>query len=177
MWNWRWRRRRNDKSSASLKQVAGLVLLLGGVWGGLVGCAGIGRVQAAPSCTAAEATQIHIAAQTFKVSVAASDQARSRGLSGQPSLKPATGMWFVFPQPDRNGFWMPDMNFSIDLVWINPVQQVVGAITLHPCERQACSIAYPPEPVSYVLEVNAGEFAGQVGDEVRWTCRAANRHQ
>jgi hypothetical protein len=28
----------------------------------------------------------------------------------------------------------------------------------------------PPNPVAYVLEINAGEFAGKTGDTATWHC-------
>ncbi len=130
----------------------------------------IGATRANPICAADQSMRIQIGAQSFDVSLAASEQERERGLSGRAALKPGNGMWFVFPEPGRHGFWMRDMNFPIDLVWVSPARQVLGAISLQPCGHDTCPIHMAPAPVGYVLEINAGEFAGKAGDEVVWRC-------
>lgn len=114
--------------------------------------------------------RIHIGQQSFDVSVAESEAKRQRGLSGWHKLDAYSGMWFVFPNPDYYGFWMQDMHFPIDLIWVSPKRTVLGAITLQPCTAAPCPTSLPPALVSHVLEVNAGEFAGKAGDAVTWSC-------
>jgi hypothetical protein len=121
-------------------------------------------------CAANQSLQVQVGAQTFNVSIAASDFARQRGLSGRPHLNKEAGMWFVFPEPGVQGFWMHGMNFPIDLIWLSATGHVLGAISLQPCDDQACPIHLPPAPVGSVLEINAGEFAGKVGDGLTWRC-------
>jgi len=128
------------------------------------------ETQANEGCTPDQAKQIQIGSQTFTVEVAASPSERERGLSGRALLKPGTGLWFVFPAPDRYGFWMRDMRFPIDLIWVGPDLKVTGAISLQPCADKFCPIHSAPSRVAYVLEVNAGEFAGKTGDSVSWRC-------
>lgn len=130
--------------------------------------------QAGESCisdkTSGQAMQVNIGVQTFNVSVAASEIERERGLSGRTSLAAKSGMWFALPKPDWHGFWMQGMNFPIDLIWISAEQRVLGASTLQPCKGNPCPIHMPPNPVAYVLEINAGEFAGKTGDTATWHC-------
>jgi hypothetical protein len=128
------------------------------------------ETRASTTCPAGQSLQVRIGAQTFNAEVVVSPQERERGLSGRAVLAAASGMWFVFPWPDAYGFWMQDMNFPIDLVWVSPAQRVLGALTLQPCAAQACPIYTPPGPVAHVLEINAGAFAGKPGDEVTWGC-------
>lgn len=128
------------------------------------------QTHASELCTPGHALRIHIGAQTFNVSVAASPQERERGLSGLPTLAAESGMWFLLPMPDWHGFWMHGMNFPIDLVWVSPAHQVLSAITLQTCKDGPCHIHLPPGPVAYVLEINAGTFAGKAGDAVTWSC-------
>ena len=108
--------------------------------------------------------------QTFRVEVAATDATREQGLSGRTTLPADSGMWFALPAPGLHGFWMKDMNFPIDLVWISPDHEVLGSIRLPPCGSYACPVYYPPSPATYVLEVNAGSFTGQPGDRAGWFC-------
>ncbi len=130
---------------------------------------------AAASCPAERARQVTIGGQTFNILLAASLKQRERGLSGRESLAVDSGMWFVFPAPFQHGFWMKDMHFPIDLVWISPSLKVIGSTTLQPCAAMPCPIHLPPAPVTYVLEVNAGTFSGSPGDPVSWSCTAPNR--
>jgi uncharacterized membrane protein (UPF0127 family) len=86
---------------------------------------------------------------------------RELGLSGRSDMRDNEGMLFVFDMPGRYGFWMKDMTFSLDIVWINQNGQVVTI------ERNLSPSSYPetfinaPE-ASYVLELKAGK-AEQLG--------------
>lgn len=106
----------------------------------------------------------------FQVEAAASEKARELGLSRRAGLPADAGMWFVMPRPDWHGFWMKDMAFPIDLVWVGPERTVIDVLDLKPCMAQSCPIHYPPSPVAYVLEVNARHFPGKPGDRVEWFC-------
>ena len=134
-----------------------------------------GKTQAGEICANGQKPQIQIAAQTFDVMLADSPAKRQRGLSGRRELTAQSGMWFEFQNAGFHGFWMQDMNFPIDLIWIGPSHRVLGAITLQPCLTGSCPIYMPPAPASHVLEINAGEFAGKAGDTVTWRCSPATR--
>lgn len=129
-----------------------------------------GTLRADQTCASGQQKQIHIGQQTFDVGVAENDAQRHRGLSGRRDLNAGSGMWFVFPSPGHYGFWMQEMNFPIDLIWVGSNRKVLGAVTLLPCLSQPCPTTLPPAPVSHVLEINAGEFTGKVGDGVTWSC-------
>jgi hypothetical protein len=129
-----------------------------------------GSAQAGEPCPAEQARSIQIGTQRFAVEVAATPATRERGLSGRDRLAPAAGMWFVLPEVGRPGFWMQGMRFPIDLIWVSPEQRVVGAATLPLCRSAPCPITYPPTATVYVLEIDAGRFAGKVGDAVAWGC-------
>lgn len=126
-------------------------------------------------CPAERATNVRVGAQRFLVEVAATDATRLRGLSGRERLAPDTGMWFVPPEVGEPGFWMRDMRFPIDLIWVSPERKVVGSVTLPVCRNDSCPISQPPSPVAYVLEIEAGRFRGRAGDAVTWTCEAPTR--
>jgi uncharacterized membrane protein (UPF0127 family) len=60
------------------------------------------------------------------VEVADTDKLRVRGLSGHEPLTEKEGMLFVFDQASTdNCFWMKDMSFAIDMVWLDAEKQVV----------------------------------------------------
>jgi uncharacterized membrane protein (UPF0127 family) len=129
-----------------------------------------GSALAGEPCPAEQATAVAIGAQRFPVEVAATPDARERGLSGRPGLAAASGMWFVLANIGQPGFWMRGMNFPIDLIWVSPELRVVGATTLPPCRNDPCPISYPEAPVAYVLEIDAGHFRGRRDDQVTWDC-------
>lgn len=89
------------------------------------------------------------------VVVADTDVKRQQGLSGLESLKKNSGMLFVFDKPGKYGFWMKDMNFPIDIIWIDANHTIVHI------ERNVSPDTFPQLFASsknalYVLEVAAG---------------------
>jgi uncharacterized membrane protein (UPF0127 family) len=56
--------------------------------------------------------------------VVKSENAQAQGLSGRDSLTKSTGMIFPFPETKLQAFWMKDMKFDIDIVWIKDSQVV-----------------------------------------------------
>ena len=88
--------------------------------------------------------------------IANTDAERTQGLSGRASLPAGTGLLFVFESPGKYGFWMKDMNFPIDIVWLGDGMLPVG-IEKNVSPDSYPQVFYPPVPVRYVLEVNAGE--------------------
>ena len=75
---------------------------------------------------------------------------RGRGLSGRGSLSEERSILFVFPEPGRYGFWMPDMRFPIDIVWIDERHTVIG-LTERVSPDSYPTVFYPPGPVSFLL--------------------------
>lgn len=89
------------------------------------------------------------------VAVADTPEKRAQGLSGRTSLTDGTGMLFVFPEVGLHGFWMKDMQFSIDIIWLSEDGAVVHMAEDVPPESYPASFR-PEEPALYVLEVPAG---------------------
>ena len=85
----------------------------------------------------------------------------TKGLSGRVSLDENSGMLFVFSEVNIYRFWMPDMHFPIDIIWIDENKNVVGISADVSNEFDPANPRFytPPRPVRYVLEVNAG-FSG-----------------
>ena len=72
-----------------------------------------------------EVVHVKIAGQVIKVELAITPEARARGLSGRQGLTQDEGMLFVFDTPGKYPFWMKDMNFAIDMIWISEDSKVV----------------------------------------------------
>jgi uncharacterized membrane protein (UPF0127 family) len=119
--------------------------------------------EAMPEPEPAAAPRVQIGAVSIPVELARSSEEVQRGLSGRASLPADQGMLFIFAEPGLYSFWMPDMNFPIDIIWING-GKVVGVTAdvsndFDPADPQYYK---PPAPAQYVLEVNAG-FAARTG--------------
>jgi uncharacterized membrane protein (UPF0127 family) len=95
---------------------------------------------------------------TLKVEIAATDATREQGLSGHAPLPKDSGMLFVFPNAGVYGFWMKDMQFPLDMVWIGADQKVSG-VAPGVTPQSFPEIFYPPTDVLYVLELPAGSAA------------------
>ena len=96
----------------------------------------------------------------IKVTVVDTPETRSKGLSGRESLRRGEGMFFIFPEDGMYSFWMKDMKFPIDILWISAEGVVVGAeINVDP--KSYPKSFSPPVPIRFVLEVPAGFVASQ----------------
>ncbi len=89
------------------------------------------------------------------VELAITHEEREVGLSGRPHLDEDEGMLFIFEYPGKYGFWMKDMNFAIDIVWISEKGTVVHI------EENVKPSSFPKvfmngPGAKYVLEVQAG---------------------
>jgi len=100
-------------------------------------------------------TSISVPAGVIHAEIADTDASREQGLSDRASLPADNGMLFVFDTPGQYGFWMKDMRFPLDMVWINADKTVAG-VTKDILPSTYPSIFPPPSSISYVLEINAG---------------------
>ncbi len=101
-------------------------------------------------------SRVTVAGKTYEVEVVQTKYFLEKGLSGHAPLSANQGMFFVFEKPDKYGFWMKDMRFSIDIIWIGPDFRVTHV------EKSVSPNTYPkifyPEDVSmYVLEIAGGQ--------------------
>jgi len=87
--------------------------------------------------------------------IADTAEKRARGLSGRERLAPGEGMWFIFEAEGRHGFWMKDMHFAIDIIWLDERLHIVDMWEDASPESYP-SIVAPKGPAKYVLEVPAG---------------------
>ena len=100
----------------------------------------------------------------FRVDVADSFRKISRGLMGRESVPKYGGMLFVFGKPGRYGFWMLNMRFSIDIIWLDQSGRAVHVWKNAETCRSifSCRTVAPREYAKYVIEINAG-MASRLG--------------
>ena|SRR3989338_1441751 len=107
----------------------------------------------------------------FSIEVADSLDERKIGLSDKNSIEENEGMLFIFQQEEIPGFWMKDMGFPIDIVWIDKNMKITGIEkSLEPCEEgKECPVFYPSRNIMYVLEISSGlsdKYGFEEGDSV-----------
>lgn len=107
--------------------------------------------------------------KAYYVEIADTPSEQEKGLSGYKYLRDNQGMLFVFQTPGNYGFWMKDMNFPLDIIWIDQNSKVIHIEkSLSPSTYP--QVFYPGGPALYVLEVNAGQADTtqlEIGDTVK----------
>lgn len=117
---------------------------------------------------------ITIGVQTLHVEIADTPSAQQLGLSGRAAMAQDEGMLFDFhgSRQTRPGFWMKDMKFPLDFIWVNRgfVVDLTKNVPPPHSTTDPLPVFHPSSPVDTVIEVNAGwinEHNIRVGDIVR----------
>ncbi|MBN2094296.1 MAG: DUF192 domain-containing protein [Candidatus Zambryskibacteria bacterium] len=95
--------------------------------------------------------------QVLNIEIADTDIKKIIGLSNREDLKKEEALLFVFETPGLYSFWMKDMNFPIDIAWIDENKKIIHI------ESKVLPSTYPKifvsnSPAKYVLETQAGFF-------------------
>jgi len=123
---------------------------------------------AAPAEPPAPRARVTIGVHVIDAEIADTPARKQRGLSGRASLGDGQGMLFPYAEPGRHGFWMPDMHFDIDILWIRAGRIVHVEPDVSKDDPQR--VYRPREPADLVLELPAGTARRrgfQVGDAVQ----------
>lgn len=101
------------------------------------------------------ATMLTISGKQYQLEVAATDHEKSQGLGGRIGMARNHGMLFQYANQGVRCFWMKDMHFPLDIIWLNAQNQVIKI------ESNVSPDTYPhpfcASPVQNVIELNAGE--------------------
>ena len=144
----------------------------------------IGGAGATLTVTAGTQRTVRVGDASFTVEVADKPELRYQGLSGRPALPAGTGMLFVFQREGTHTFWMKDMRFPLDMMWIDAACTVVHVTRNVPPPEPGQALSDlptygPTTSVLYVLEINAGAagLAGvRLGDPVRFIGGLAGKY-
>ena len=103
-------------------------------------------------------TTVIINATKIVTEVAQNSADRDKGLSGRSCIEPNHGMLFIFDKPGQYPFWMKDMKFPIDIIWIDSDKTIIHIENnLQPCSSEVLRPTYKPNDASmYVLETVGG---------------------
>lgn len=105
--------------------------------------------------------------ECFNFELALTKKQRTIGLSQKESMERDKAMLFVFKKEGYHSFWMKDVNFALDIIWLDSDKTVVGIKRdVQPCQDKCPSLT-PRSKSKYVLEVVAGEAQNiEVGDKM-----------
>lgn len=132
----------------------GVVLIASAVF---TGC----RRQSAPSeiQKLPKFTKFKIGNKTYFIELARTAQEQQQGLSNRDQIG-SDGMLFVFASKGRPIFWMPDMRFDLDFIWISDgkIVEIQKNIPKPKPDQTTSQLPRysPKENVDMILEVEAG---------------------
>ncbi len=114
---------------------------------------------------------VTIRGHAFSVETVRSTHDQEIGLSGRDSLPSTHGMLFLFSSPSDLRFWMKNMKFPLDIIFINgntinTIRQNLAPVS---SSEQNPPIYMPVKVSDKVLEINANlsqKYGFQVGDNV-----------
>lgn len=72
-------------------------------------------------------------------------------------------MWFLFGEDSEKVFWMKNVTFPLDMIFIDAsfvIRKIIRMVP--PCIQEPCPRYYSGAPVRYVLEVPGG-YCGSKG--------------
>lgn len=122
----------------------------------------------------ARTSQLQINGNMIKVEIAASKEARKKGLGGRASLAESEGMLFIFDSLDKHPFWMKGLSFPLDFIWIKDTEIVDILPDIPPPSPGQSDSTLPiytsKVPANKVLEVKGGtakKFNIKAGDLIK----------
>lgn len=90
----------------------------------------------------------------YNLEYARTAERQQTGLSNRDSLPVSGGMVFPFGDEAERCFWMKDMRFSIDIIWVDGTKQITHI------EHKVSPKTYPKtycHTAQYVIELRSGE--------------------
>jgi uncharacterized membrane protein (UPF0127 family) len=118
------------------------------------------KTQASTSCGPyRDDVNVRIGERVFKTELAKTASEQAKGLGGRPCIGPNQAMLFAFSKPGQYRFWMKDMKFPIDILWIDSAKRVVAQeIDVEPSTYHSSNPFFENDPnhlAQFVLEVEA----------------------
>ena len=116
-----------------------------------------------------KSTTATIKNNTFSIDIAKSQSQQEIGLAKYQKLEQNMAMYFPFDHADYFVFWMKDMHFPMDIIFIENGKIVTIYNDVKPEKDYQDFIYKPTAPSNAVLEINAGlsrKYGFRTGDNV-----------
>lgn len=96
---------------------------------------------------------VTIGSQKFQTEIVSDKKKLEKGLGGRDGLCYECAMLFQFSNSGKHAFWMKDMRFDLDIVWIlnGKIVHIEKNVL-----KDFSGILIPPVDADFVLEINAG---------------------
>lgn len=106
--------------------------------------------------------KVRMKGSVFRAETVVSDSKKEKGLGGRKKLCKDCSMLFIFSRQGYWEFWMKEMNFNLDIVWIdgNRIIKIEKNV-----DKNSKNKIYPESPADKVLELNSG-IADEKGIEI-----------
>lgn len=136
--------------------------------------------EARPAVPDSGSAWVIFGADTVVAEVAATGDARTRGLQGRDSVPAGTGMLFVYPERDVRSFWMVGTTVALDIAFLDSMdgRKLEGGgvpagpyrvVDVQSMEPETSTLHTSAAPAVMALEVAEGwfkEHGVEVGDTV-----------
>ena len=102
--------------------------------------------------------KVEINNKVFRAIIADSFMKRAIGLMFRNGIAENTCMLFIFPNEARQGIWMHNMRFAIDVIWLDSERRIVSLENdIKPCKSVFnCKTYLPDSGAKYIIEMKAG---------------------
>ena len=109
---------------------------------------------------------------TFNLEIAKTSKEKEIGLAKYNNIPQNSGMLFSFEKPGSYSFWMKNMKFPIDIIFIrnNKIIKIFNNVPAPKLDNQQLPTYAPNQLSDTVLEINAGlsdKYNFKNGDKVK----------
>jgi uncharacterized membrane protein (UPF0127 family) len=101
-------------------------------------------------------TPVKLGTISYNLETASSTAAKENGLGRRGGMPASYGMLFPYAISGQECYWMKNMRFSLDMIWLDSsrkVVRVVSDISPGTYPKSYCALS------QYVIELNAGQAA------------------
>lgn len=100
-------------------------------------------------------TKLRLGDGVFRAQIADAPSEREKGLSGTQKLSRDEALLFIYDTDGRWGIWMKEMNYAIDIVWLNKNKEVIHIVKNVEPDTYPESFS-PNQDARYIVELAAG---------------------
>ncbi|HSX10386.1 MAG TPA: DUF192 domain-containing protein [Chlamydiales bacterium] len=105
-------------------------------------------------CSSLFAVEIQLGKEIVRVEIADTDASREKGLMGRKELREGEGMLFIYPSPQKLGFWMKNTIIPLSIGFFGKDRALINTAEMEPLSGRARSARV----ALYALEVPKGWF-------------------